>query len=445
MSGTIQSLFCSPLSKPPWNSVKPVREELFGVERLEQHAISLAKAQKVSKSTTKAVSLQVRLKQNAAVLLKAYHANAKALEAGHSIVPAAEWLLDNYHLIEQQIREIRDDLPTSYYRQLPKLASGPFAGYPRVFGLAWAYIAHTDSHFDELTLCKYIKAYQSINILTIGELWAIAITLRIVLIENLRRLVDQIAVGQLARNDADQLTDRLLVSGSVHAIILAEIQTRSSEPLSEVFAAQLAKRLRDQDPNTTPALDWLKQRLHEQGLEVDEVVQHSQQREGASNVSVRNVINSMRLITDIDWTVLFERISLVDEQLRCGSSFGDMDAVTRNLYRNAIEELSRGSKFSEIDIAKRALQAGRDSAKNINIQLEAERHGDPGYYLIDKGRAQFEKSLKFRPSVGLWLSRMHINIGLKGYIASILLLAFGLVIGSIFLFGFNHTWVFTRH
>tara|TARA_R110000737_G_scaffold56052_2_gene80002 strand:- start:2030 stop:10708 length:8679 start_codon:yes stop_codon:yes gene_type:complete len=437
MSGTIQSLFCSPLSKPPWNSVKPVREELFGVERLEQHAISLAKAQKVSKSTTKAVSLQVRLKQNAAVLLKAYHANAKALEAGHSIVPAAEWLLDNYHLIEQQIREIRDDLPTSYYRQLPKLASGPFAGYPRVFGLAWAYIAHTDSHFDELTLCKYIKAYQSINILTIGELWAIAITLRIVLIENLRRLVDQIAVGQLARNDADQLTDRLLVSGSVHAIILAEIQTRSSEPLSEVFAAQLAKRLRDQDPNTTPALDWLKQRLHEQGLEVDEVVQHSQQREGASNVSVRNVINSMRLITDIDWTVLFERISLVDEQLRCGSSFGDMDAVTRNLYRNAIEELSRGSKFSEIDIAKRALQAGRDSAKNINIQLEAERHGDPGYYLIDKGRAQFEKSLKFRPSVGLWLSRMHINIGLKGYIASILLLAFGLVIGSIFLFGFS--------
>ncbi|MEI8606168.1 MULTISPECIES: hypothetical protein [Pseudoalteromonas] len=152
MSNIISSLFCSQLAKPPWNSVQPVREELFGVERLEQHAISLAQAQEVSKSTARVVSLQVRLKQNASVLLAAYHANAKALAAGHSVVPAAEWLLDNYHLIEQQIREVRDDLPDGFYRQLPKLASGPFAGYPRVFGLAWAYVAHTDSHFDEQSL-----------------------------------------------------------------------------------------------------------------------------------------------------------------------------------------------------------------------------------------------------------------------------------------------------
>jgi len=69
------------------------------------------------------------------------------VEGGGTVVPAAEWLLDNYHLVEAQIREIRDDLPPGYYRQLPKLAEGPFAGYPRVFGLAWAFVAHTDSHF----------------------------------------------------------------------------------------------------------------------------------------------------------------------------------------------------------------------------------------------------------------------------------------------------------
>jgi cyclic beta-1,2-glucan synthetase len=371
MSGLFHSLFRDRLSDPPWNSIKPVREELFGIERLEQHAISLAKSQKVSKSAPKVVSLHVRLKQNAAVLLDAYRDNANALELGNSVVPAAEWLLDNYHLIEQQIREIRDDLPTSFYRQLPKLVSGPFSGYPRVFGLAWAYIAHTDSHFDETSLCKFINAYQTIDILTIGELWAVAITLRIVLIENLRRLVDQITVGRIARNEADKLTDQLLVSGSDHAELLADIKTRITEPLSEIFAAQLAKRLRDQDPNTTPALEWLEKRLHRQGLNVDEVVQHSQQREGASNLSVRNVITSMHLITDIDWTVLFERVSIVDEKLRCDSTFGDMNVVTRDLYRNAIEELSRGSKFSEINIAKLALKAGREGKKNIENQIEA--------------------------------------------------------------------------
>ena len=437
MSSIIHSLFYSSLSNPPWNSIKPVREELFGTDRLEQHAISLAKAQKVSKSPSRVVSLHVRLKQNAEVLLKAYHANAKELEAGNSAVPAAEWLLDNYHLIEQQIREVRDDLPASYYRQLPKLASGPFAGYPRVFGLAWAYVSHTDSHFDEQSLCDFIDAYQTVEVLTIGELWAIAITLRIVLIENLRRLVDQISVGRSDRNDADQLIDQLLVSSNTQDVLLTAIQTRSSEPLSEVFAAQLAKRLRDQDPNTTPALKWLEQRLHEQGLRVEEVVQHSQQREGASNVSVRNVITSMRLITDIDWTILFERVSLVDKKLRHQSTFDDMDAVTRNIYRNAIEQLARGSKYSEIKIAQLALEAGKDAAKNITNKQEANRHGDPGYYLIDKGRAQLEQSIQFRPSLGLWLSRVHIRIGLLGYIASILLLALGLVVGPIFLFDFN--------
>ncbi|MFU2508228.1 hypothetical protein [Pseudoalteromonas sp. ASV78] len=303
--------------------------------------------------------------------------------------------------------------------------------------MAWAYVAHTDSHFDEQSLCKFIKAYQTINILTIGELWAVAITLRIVLIENLRRLVDQISVGRSDRDDADQLTDRLMMSGSADTVLLAEMQARSSAPLSEVFAAQLAKRLRDQDPHITPALKWLEQKLNEQGLCVDDVVQHSQQREGASNVTVRNIITSMRLITDMDWTDLFEKVSLVDEKLRCASAFGDMDAVTRNLYRNAIEQLARGSKLSEVKVAKLALQAGRDAKKNTDNQQEAERLGDPGYYLIDKGRAQFEQSLKFRPNLRLWLSRLHIKIGLVGYAASIVLLALGLVIGSISLFGFR--------
>jgi hypothetical protein len=125
-----------------------VREELFGVERLEQHAKSLAAAQPVTTRPPVVLSLHTRLNDNAGVLLAAYRASAAELESGRGVVPAAEWLLDNYHLVEEQIREIRDDLPPGYYRQLPKLAEGPFAGYPRVFGLAWAFVAHSDSHFD---------------------------------------------------------------------------------------------------------------------------------------------------------------------------------------------------------------------------------------------------------------------------------------------------------
>src|SRR2546426_4847181 len=155
-------------------------------------------------------SLAVRLRDNESVLLKAYRAIASAVGEGRGITPAAEWLLDNYHLVEQQIREIRDDLPPAYYRHLPKLATGPFAGYPRVFGIAWAFVAHTDSRFDPEMLRRFVRAYQRVQPLTIGELWAVAITLRIVLVENLRRLADSIVRGRRARQAADAVADDLL-------------------------------------------------------------------------------------------------------------------------------------------------------------------------------------------------------------------------------------------
>ena len=412
-----------------WSDKAPVREELFGVERLEQHAESLAAAQSVTARPPVVLSLHTRLDDNAAVLLAAYRATAAKLKNGRGVVPAAEWLLDSYHLVEEQIREIRDDLPPGYYRQLPKLAEGPFAGYPRVFGLAWAFVAHTDSHFDPDILRRFIVAYQRVQPLTIGELWAVAITLRIVLVENLRRLADQITVGRRAREDADALASRLLVAGFARSALETDIATRSPSPLSELFAAQLARRLRDQDPKTTPTLAWLEERLERQGVSIDEVVRHAQQRQGASNVSVRNVITSMRLISDIDWVGLFESVSLVDERLRADSNFAAMDFSTRNLYRSAIEQLARGSSSSELEIADHALKAARAAAAATDDSAEAARVGDPGYHLIAKGRRALERTIAFRPSPQLQFSRFNIRLGIGGYVGAILLVT-ALLLGA---------------
>src|SRR6266446_4156009 len=188
-------------------------------------------------------SLAVRLKDNEAVLLEAYRAIGSAAGERHTVTPAAEWLLDNYHLVEEQIREIRDDLPSGYYRQLPKLADGPFAGYPRVFGIAWAFVAHTDSRFDPDMLCRFVRAYQRVQPLTIGELWAVAITLRIVLVENLRRAAKRIVSRRAAREEADVAADKLLgVNG--HATDPAALARYEHAPMPEGFAVQLVQRLR---------------------------------------------------------------------------------------------------------------------------------------------------------------------------------------------------------
>ncbi len=411
-----------------WADTAPVREELFGIERLEQHAQSLAAAQPVTKTPPVVLSLHTRLSDNAAVLLKAYRASAEELTSGAGVVPAAEWLLDNYHLVEAQICEIREDLPPGYYRQLPKLAAGPFAGYPRVFGVAWAFVAHTDSHFDPQALRRFIDAYQSVQPLTIGELWAVAITLRIVLIENLRRLTDQITAGRAARADADALTERLLASGSARSALEADIAARSSGFLSELFAAQLAKRLRDQDPRTMPALGWLEERLKLQGVSIDAVVQHAQQRQGASNVTVRNVVTSMRLISDIDWAELVESVSLVDGRLRAASPFAAMDFATRNLYRSAIEQLARGSAFTELEIANLALRSAQAATVQTGDPAHAERAGDPGYHLIAEGRPALEKAIGFRTPPRLRFKRFSVRLGINGY-AGAILMATGALLG----------------
>ncbi|TVP43117.1 MAG: glycosyl transferase, partial [Halomonas sp.] len=418
----------------PWDSTTPIREELFSAERLEQHAASLALAQEVTSTPLKVVSLTRRLNNNASTLLTVYRDSAAMLANGRDIVPAAAWLLDNYHLIEAQIREIRSDLPPGYYRQLPKLANGPFAGYPRVFGIAWAFIAHTDSHVDLDTLQTFITSYQRVQPLTIGELWAIAITLRIVLIENLRRLADQINSEQTAREQADILAAKWLKPADQHSApephsfsIEANTLNFHTGPLAEPFNAQLAKRLRGLDPRCSPLVGWLDERLSHQGKTTDEVVQNAQQRQGAANVTVRNIITSMRFVSSIDWAELFESVSLVDARLRQQSQFDRLDFPTRNQYRSAIEQLARGSLYSELEVVDAALSLSQQATVSTNDAIEAARMGDPGYFLIAAGRQALEHKVAFTPSSRQWLRKALVHYGIRSYIVMMATVTLGLM------------------
>jgi cyclic beta-1,2-glucan synthetase len=395
-----------------WNSDQILREEIFSIERLEEHAKSLAAAQPVSSTPGFGRSLGTRLRNNEKVLLAAYRSIAAAVDEGRGITPAAEWVLDNYHVVEEQIREIREDLPPGFYRQLPKLAQGPFAGFPRVFGIAWAFVAHTDSRFEPETLLRFVRAYQSVEPLTIGELWAVAITLRIVLVENLRRVAHRIVVSRAARQEADAIADRLLgVNGqTADPDALGAWKNRNST-LAPAFAVQLVQRLREQDPNITPALLWLEEKLTAQGVSSEALVRDEHQRQGASNVTVRNIITSMRLMSDVDWAEFFESVSLVDEVLNSSTQFGAMDFATRNLYRNAIEEMGRGSHLSELQIAKQVLLAAAGAT--------TARERDPGFHLIAEGRRTLEHAIGFLASWRTWPSRIAFTVGAGDYVAAI--------------------------
>ncbi|MGZ6259907.1 MAG: glycosyl transferase, partial [Candidatus Limnocylindrales bacterium] len=334
---------------------EPILAELFSVERLEQHAQTLAAAQTVTDAPRRGHAVRPRIAENGRVLLESYRVLARAIKEERPITPAAEWLVDNFHIVDEQLREIRDDLPPDYYRELPKLADGHLAGYPRVLGLAWAYIAHTDSRFEPESLRRMVHAYQGVEPLTMGELWAIAISLRILLVENLRRLAEQIVSSREARQTADELADDLLGLGKDGPDAAAASMRRLSRvALPTAARVQLFQRLRDQDPAVTPAIRWLEELLAAQGTTAEEMVRLEHQRQATMNVTVRNVITSMRLISWFDWAQFVESVSLVDEVLRTRSSFGEMDFATRDQYRHAVEELARGSGQAEVDVARGA-------------------------------------------------------------------------------------------
>ena len=402
---------------------QPILAELFSVERLEQHARTLAAAQQITDAPRRGHPVGPRIAENGRVLLASYRILARAIKDERSITPAAEWLVDNFPIVDEQLREIRDDLPPNYYRELPKLAEGHLAGYPRVLGLAWAYIAHTDSRFDPESLRRMVRSYEEVEPLTIGELWAIAISLRILLVENLRRVAEEIVSSRAARERADEIADRLLGVGTEGpGIDPVALRRLSPAALPTPARVQLFQRLRDQDPAVTPAVRWLEDLLAAEGITAEEMVRLEHQRQATMNVTVRNVITSMRLISWFDWAEFVESVSVVDEVLRTHDPYPEMDFATRDRYRDAVEVLARRSGLGEVEIARKAV-AMADAAAQVAVPdaLGPPQQRDPGYYLISEGRPAFERSLHARVPASERIRRAYVRTAATSYLATVAL------------------------
>ncbi len=383
---------------------QPICAEIFSVERLEQFAATLAASHDTLRTPLLRAPLHRRMTQNAA-LLRESMATLAATRDEASVTPASEWFVDNFHIVDAQIRSVRRDLPPGYYRQLPKLANGELRGLPRVFDLAWHEVAHTDSRFEREVLLRFCRAYQRVKPLQIGELWAISISLRIVLIENLRRLCAcLIARGEWIRK-ADAIVDALPQHESLAAV--PALRSLGNAALPPALAAQLFQRLRDQGAADLPSLNWLHARLAAQHANAEEVVHQEHQRQSAINVSVRNVITSLKLIGDMDWPKFVESISVVDAMLAGRSEFARMDFMTRDQYRHVIEALSRRSRFSETEVTQ------------ILLDEAASRHCDPGYLLLGGGRVAMERAVRAKLPPGEIIGRVLGKAGLPGYVLGI--------------------------
>ena len=408
----------NPPAPSPDGGTRPIRDAIFSLERLEQHANELAADHRLTPDPRRGRGLSKRLRDNARVLLAANRTILRAARAGRPITHAAEWLVDNFHIVDGQLREIAGDLPLGFYRGLPKLAAGVFAHYPRVFALSWAFVAHTDSRFDTEALNRFIAAYQRTHALEIGELWALPITLRIVLVENLRRSAELVVAARAAREQADAFADDLL-GLNAHApqpleVMRARFRAQSSLPQS--FVVQLTQRLREQGDAALSIMGLLEARLSEQGLTADALVASEYAAQTGANVTVRNIITSMRLISALDWALFFESLSAVNAVLNGAQGFSESDFATRDQYRHVIEKLSRGSRHSEVEIAGFALRLSADTGASLSEDI--------GFALTaGRGLGRLERIVGFRPTALEWLLRVYRAGALPGYLGTVTLTA----------------------
>ncbi len=312
---------------------------------MEQHGKTLAAAHMLSTGHAPE-QLLARLGENESVLHEVRDLLTEAVKENRRITPAGEWLLDNFYLIEEQIRTAKRHLPKGYSRGLPRLKKGPSTGLPRVYDIALETISHGDGRVDPESLSSFVAAYQTVTVLKLGELWAIPIMLRLALIENLRRVATRIAADRIDRNHADYWADRITETAERNPkdlILVIADMARSKPPMVSSFVAELTRRLQGQGPALALPLTWIEQQLSESSLTIEQLMQSENQQQAADQLSISNSIGSLRFLGAMDWRTFVETMSVVEQTL-CedpAGVYGKMDFATRDQYRHVVEKIAK--------------------------------------------------------------------------------------------------------
>ena len=383
----------------------PIRAEIFGATRFAQHGRSLGQAHP-ARVNARAAPFFPRLQDNIRVLREAHAYIALQESAGHHVSPAGDWLMDNFSVVMAQVKEIHDGLPRRYFRDLPVLVEAHLEGLPRVYGVAWAFVAHTDSAFDASLLAHFLNAYQKTRELTLGELWALPTTLRVVLIENLRRLSERLATAQAAYAWANQWCDGLCASSrSPITDVQAVMEVMRLRGVGRIFALQILQRLRTDTGTPAPGvsdstLDAVRQAVAALCPEPASAQVQQQAEQAADDLSVRNAITSLRRLADTDWRQLIAGTSVLVRRMGASPLFQAEREDTQDASLHAIERLARRSGHSELAVADALLALMQSPPAPPPLATEAPAQPvaaspqeAPGYWLQGPGAPALHRAL----------------------------------------------------
>jgi cyclic beta-1,2-glucan glucanotransferase len=384
-------------------------EELLSIELLEEHARRLAALLSIAPRNRGAGRAHLRqLKDHMRALRDVYGALAEDARQ-EAMPPAAEWLLDNFHIISAASRDIHHDLPPSFFKRLPQIAADEFAGLPRIYALALELIGSSAGRLDAQRLQRFISAFQSVTPLTIGELWAWPSALKLALLDHLRARGDALAGARVHR----QVADRLVAT-------LEAVHQRFHEWPEQVhhsFVTRLLQRSRALGAIASELHQQLDAALAARGQTIEDAIRAEGQHQAAEQAGMANLIGSLRLISTFDWSEFFESVSLVEQVLKRDPAgvYSRMDFRSRDRYRHAVEELAVPTGEGQMLLALKSVERARQS----HVRTPDARESHVGYHLIGPGRRQFERSVAWQPDLTQRVRRLFFACATPGYLGTI--------------------------
>jgi cellobiose phosphorylase len=398
---------------------EPFRAALFSLHQLNRHGKAIAQKHRL-RTDHCSDQLLKRLHKNEAVLLEVRNLLVETVRDGKAITPGGEWLLDNFYLIEEQVVIARKHLPKGYSEALPCLEGGPSSGMPRVYDIVLEIIAHSDGRVDIKSLSSFIASYQSVTALTLGELWAIPIMLRLAVIENLRRVCGKIALDMVDNNLADYWADRMMATvkdDPGNLILTIADMARSKPVLGSPFVAAFTRRLQGKGPALALPLSWMEQKLSGMLTSGNELVLEENQKQATDQVSVSNSIGTLRFLGATDWREFVETLSSVEQVLRQDTTgtYPQMDFATRDRYRHVVESIARASPLTETEVAQKALDL---SMSETHAGTDKQSH--IGYFLIDEGLTRAEHAASMKYSARQKFTRLAKKLPVTIYLLSII-------------------------
>ncbi len=376
-----------------------LRDALLTVEELETHAKRTALEHDVGKSRNLLSFPIQRLNDNYSYITTVYKSLNEDIQQQRSVSPAAEWLLDNFYIIEEQVKNLRLGFNMEDYRRLPILKSGLMKGNTRVYAIATELVSHSDGQIEEEMLLKYLKAYQSHNILFNREILMIPTMMRLALIENVRMIAQRIKSTRSQWQLADDIVDEFWMGDKERSDVMIQQLKNKHDILQDdnpSFIEHLFYRLRRSGKSYFHVLKFIDENLDKYDTTTEKIAQKEHNIQALSTVAIGNSILSLKYIATHNWTNVFDEASFVENILKQDplNIYASMDEKSRNHYRIQVEKLAKIYGVSELHIAREAVQLAQNGLTLPDDDPLKPRKCHVGYYLIAQGITQLEQRQK---------------------------------------------------